>query len=69
VLFANPVPPGPVDTRRYDLPPGLYYVVVDNGVTGAPPGGPFPALLNPLNPLGLAGGTLARVSYIAQLAN
>jgi hypothetical protein len=69
VLQSNVVLPGPVDTRRYDLPPGFYYVVIDN-TAGAPSGGPFPALLNPLNPLGLAGGGgLARVSYVAQLAN
>jgi hypothetical protein len=70
VLYGNVVPPGPVDTRRYNLPPGVYYVVVDNSVAGAQQGGgPFPALLNPLNPLGLAGGGgLARVSYVAQLA-
>ncbi len=70
VLYSGPVMPGPVDTRRYNLPPGLYYVVVDNAVAGAPPAGPFPGLLNPLNPLGLAGGGgLARVSYVAQLAD
>ncbi len=69
VLYTNPVAPGPVDTRRYNLPPGLYYVVIDN--TGAQAqGGPFPALLNPLAPLGLnASGSLARVSYVAQLAD
>ena len=68
VLYQNPVLPGPVDTRRYNLPPGLYYVVVDNA-GAAPLAGAFPALLNPLSPLGLSGGTLARVSYVAQLAN
>ncbi len=67
VLYSAAVPPGPVDTRRFNLTPGLYYVVIDNAVAGAPPG-VFPALLNPLNPLGLAGGGgLARVSYVAQL--
>ena len=38
-------------------------------VASAPPG-IFPALLNPLNPLGFpGGGVLARVSYVAQLSN
>jgi hypothetical protein len=68
VLYSAPVPPGPVDTRRYDLPPGLYYVVLDNPGP-APLAGAFPALLNPLGPLGLSGGTLARVSYVAQLSD
>jgi len=70
VLYTNPVPPGPVDTRRYNLPPGLYYIVIDNA-GGQQTGqvGPFPALLNPLAPLGLGSGSLARVSYVAQLAN
>jgi hypothetical protein len=69
VLGTSRVAPGVVDTRRYDLAPGLYYVVVDNAVASAPPG-IFPGLLNPLNPLGLpGGGGLARVSYVAQLSN
>ena len=69
VLQTHQVLPGMPDTRRYDLPPGLYYVVIDN-TGGAQPGGPFPALLNPLTPLGLNGsGSLARVSYVAQIAN
>jgi hypothetical protein len=69
VIYSSPVQPGPVDTRRYDLTPGFYYVVVDNVVAGAG-GGIFPGLLNGLNPLGLGGGGgLARVSYVAQLAN
>jgi hypothetical protein len=67
VLARVTVPPGPVDTRRFDLPPGLYYVVIDN-TGGNAPGGIFPALLNPLAPLGLNGsGSLARVSYVSQL--
>lgn len=70
VLYSAPVVPGAPDTRRYDLPPGFYYVVVDNAVPGSAPSGPFPGLLNPLNPLGLSGGNgLARVSYVAQLSN
>jgi hypothetical protein len=68
VLYTNPVPPGPVDTQRYNLPPGQYYVVIDNAVASAP-AGVFPGLLNTWNPLGLnGGGGLARVSYVAQLS-
>jgi len=68
VLYSNAVQPGPVDTRRYNVMPGLYYVVVDNHGGG---GGGLNALLTPLSPLGLGGaaGGLARVSYVAQLAN
>jgi hypothetical protein len=73
VLGQNVVQPGPVDTRRYNLNPGFYYVVIDNtlGVAQAVPS-PIPSLLNPLTPLGMGGpvgGGLARVSYVAQLAN
>jgi hypothetical protein len=68
-LYVNPVLPGQVDTRRYSLPAGQYYVVIDNTVANAP-SGVFPGLLNPLNPLGLAAdGALARVSYVAQLGD
>src|SRR5262249_21186331 len=74
VMASNFVGAGPVDTRRFNLPPGLYYVVIENGA-GAPqaqPGaaGALQSLLNPLSPLGITpGGSLARVSYVAQLAN
>jgi hypothetical protein len=69
-LYVTQVQPNTVDTQRYNLPPGLYYVVIDNAVPGAPQG-VFPGILQPLGgPLGLpVGGTLARVSYIAQLSN
>jgi hypothetical protein len=67
VLYTNVVQPGPLDTQRFNVNPGLYYVVVENAGGG---GGGLPSLLNPLAPLGLGGGGgLARVSYIAQLAN
>ena len=71
VLYTNAVPPGPVDTRRFNLPPGFYYVVIDNTGAVAPGAGILPSLLTPLSPLGLGGGggALARVSYVAQLAN
>jgi hypothetical protein len=73
-------PPGPVnhgsvlqpgaETRRFDLPPGLYYVVLDNnGAAGGASPNPLTGLLQPLQPLGLGGGQAARVSYVAQLAN
>jgi hypothetical protein len=68
-LYVNQILPGQPDTRRYNLPPGQYYVVIDN----VPPNvstGTFPGLLNPLNPLGLAAdGALSRVSYVAQLGD
>jgi hypothetical protein len=65
VLYGNAVNPGLVDTRRYNVPPGLYYIVVDN-----PGPGGLSGMLTPLNPLNIAGGGgLARVSYVAQLAN
>ena len=65
VLYTNAVNAGAVDTRRYNVPPGLYYIVIDNpGASG------LGALLTPLNPLNIGGGGgLARVSYVAQLAN
>jgi hypothetical protein len=67
VLYGHPVLPGQVDTRRYNLLPGLYYIVVDNTPASS---GAFPAVLNPLGALGLGGGgPLARVSYVAQLSN
>ncbi|WP_245678187.1 hypothetical protein [Chondromyces crocatus] len=60
VQAGGPLQPGTVDSRRYPLRPGLYYVVIDNtsaaGLVSPP--------VNILNPLG---GTAARVSYLAQL--
>jgi hypothetical protein len=70
VLFQNQVLPGPVDTRRYNLMPGLYYVVIDNNGQQPGPLGLPQGLLNPLSPIGIgSAGALARVSYVAQLAN
>jgi hypothetical protein len=63
VLGGAPLQPGPVQNSRYALPPGMYYVVVDNTAfagTVAPTGSFFGAL---------GGGTTATVSYVAQLAN
>lgn len=68
VLASGTVQPGPTDTRRYDLMPGYYYVVIDNSVRSGG-GGLVPTLLTPLRPLGVTGGALARVSYMAQLAD
>lgn len=72
VLAGNPVMPGMVDTRRHNLPPGLYYVVIDNTAAAGTMSPAAPGLLSAgpglLSPLGLSsGGSLARVSYIAQL--
>ena len=65
VQYSNVVQPGAVDSRRYALAPGLYYIVVDNNVGGPSLG----SLLTPINPLGIgAASGLARVSYVAQLA-
>lgn len=61
VQGGGPLQPGPVDNRRYALSPGLYYVVIDN----TPYAGlvsPVGSLFNPLN------GTMAEISYVAQLA-
>ena len=64
VLAGGPLSPGLTDNRRYPLPPGLYYVVIDNtsyaGVVGPAP----PSLFNPLG-----GGTVAQVSYVAQVGD
>lgn len=61
VQAGGPLQPGSVDSRRYPLRPGSYYVVIDNtsaaGLVNPP--------INILNPL--AGGATARVSYMAQL--
>ena len=52
--------PGPAQTKRFNLPPGLYYVVLDNtqyaGLVSPP--------MQPLNPLY---DPIARVSYVAQV--
>jgi hypothetical protein len=61
IVAGGPLQPGPTDNRSYPLPPGLYYVVIDNTATAglvSPPTSFF-------NPLGDA---VARVSYVAQLA-
>ncbi len=62
VLNGGPLQPGPVDNRRYQLAPGLYYVVIDNSPYAGTVG-PVGSLFNPLN------GTLAQVSYVAQLGD
>lgn len=62
VLAGGVLQPGPVDNRRYQLPPGLYYVVIDN-TAAAGNVAPVGSILNPLN------GTMAEVSYVAQLAD
>lgn len=61
ILAGGPLQPGPTDTRRYPLAPGLYYVVIDNTATAGLVSPPT-SLFNPL------GDAVARVSYVAQLA-
>lgn len=61
VLGGGPLQPGPVDNRRYALQPGLYYVVIDN-TPFAGMVSPVGSLFNPLN------GTMAEISYVAQLS-
>jgi len=60
VLGGGPVAQGPAQTFKYNLAPGLYYVVLDNtqyaGLV-APP-------IMPLNPLS---DPVARVSYVSQV--
>jgi hypothetical protein len=61
VLAGGPLNPGPTDSRTYKLPPGQYYVVIDN-TPSAGTVSPPPSLL----PFADAN---ARVSYVAQLAD
>jgi hypothetical protein len=68
VVYSNVVAPGAVDTRRYNVPPGLYYVVLDNNAHRPTGFGALLDPLNPLTPLGMNAAGLARVSYVAQLA-
>ena len=62
VLNGGPLQPGAADNRRYPLPPGTYYVVIDN-TPYAGTVSPVGSLFNPLN------GTMAEVSYVAQLGD
>jgi hypothetical protein len=70
VFGGNPVLAGPVDSRRYNVPPGFYYIVLDNTPYGTV-GPALPSITNPLgalSPLGLgSAGSVARVSFVAQL--
>jgi len=61
VLGGGPVQPGPVQNRSYALQPGLYYVVIDN-TSAAGLVNPVGSIFNPLS------GTLANLSYVAQLS-
>jgi hypothetical protein len=61
IIAGGPLQPGPTDNRRYALAPGLYYVVIDNTSTAGLVSPPT-SLFNPL------GDAVARVSYVAQLA-
>ena len=64
VLAGGPLNPGPIETRRYPLPPGIYYVVIDNTSAAGLVSPPGPSLFNPLG-----GGLAARVSYVAQVGD
>jgi hypothetical protein len=59
VLGGDPIPTGQ-HTRTYKLPPGIYYVVLDNTQYAGTQNPPFV----PFNPLS---DSVARVSYVAQL--
>ena len=78
VFGSNPVFPGGVVNQRYKVPPGFYYIVLDNtAYAGVVSPSGAPSILNPLgnplgplSPLGIGtGGGLARISYVAQLGN
>ena len=60
VQAGGPLQPGIIETRRYALRPGLYYVVIDN-TSAAGMVAPPVTLLSPL------GGSAAQVSYMAQV--
>ncbi len=60
VLGGSPVAPGVAQTRRFNLSPGLYYVVLDNTQYAGLVAPPIQAL-NPLY------DPIARVSYVAQV--
>lgn len=60
VLGGGPINPGTMPTQRYNLAPGLYYVVIDNTAAAglvAPPQMPLNPLYDPI----------ARLSYVAQV--
>jgi len=60
VLGGAPLNPGLASTTRYNLAPGLYYVVVDNTQ--------YAGLINPaIMPLNPLSDPIARVSYVAQV--
>jgi hypothetical protein len=62
VQGGGPLQPGQVENRRYNLRPGLYYVVIDNTAAAGlvtPPA----AFLNPL------GTPPVQVSYLAQVGD
>ncbi|HVY44701.1 MAG TPA: hypothetical protein VHB21_02435 [Minicystis sp.] len=61
VVAGAPLYAGPTDSRTYKLPPGQYYVVVDN--TSAAGSVSPPASIVPFS------DALARLSYVAQLAD
>lgn len=60
IAGGGPLNPGPQLTNRYNLAPGLYYVVIDN----TPNAGLVAPPVQPLNPIY---DPIARVSYVAQV--
>jgi hypothetical protein len=59
VVAGGPLQPNFNDTRRYALPPGIYYVVIDNTATAG--------LVSPPASILPLADAMARVSYVAQL--
>ncbi|MBK8251594.1 MAG: hypothetical protein IPK82_02870 [Polyangiaceae bacterium] len=59
IVAGGPLNANMSETRRYALPPGSYYVVVDNTAAAG--------LVNPPASLLPLGDAMARVSYVAQL--
>ncbi len=61
VVGGAPLYPGREQVGSYQLPPGQYYVVIDNTAQAGSVAPPGPSLLDPL------GTATARLSYVAQL--
>ncbi|UQA62159.1 hypothetical protein [Polyangium aurulentum] len=62
VVGGAPLYPGPAQTKQFNLPPGLYYVVIDNTQ--------YAGLINPaIMPLNPLSDPVARVSYVAQVGD
>lgn len=64
VVAGGPLNPGINENRKYKVPPGLYYVVIDNTSAAGNVGPAPPTLFNPLG-----SGAAARVNYVAQVGD